>query len=75
MKQSPFNNTNDPIFQPRSTSPVLHISLYLSYSIYPFDIDFTMAKRLNNREDEYDVDFEYPTPSPPFLLYFSRNPY
>jgi len=52
----------------------LQIYLYLSYSYFFYE----MAERINKREDEYDVDFEYlpssllPPPPPPPPPFFSR---
>jgi hypothetical protein len=33
----------------------LHITLYLSYSHYFYE----MTDRIKNKKDEYDIDFEY----------------
>lgn len=44
----------------------LEICLYLSYSYFFYE----MAERINKREDEYNVDFEYFPPFPSFPSLF-----
>lgn len=72
MKISPQHDRDDA--SAPDEAGALEIYLYLSYSYFFYE----MAERINKREDEYDVDFEYvpllpPSPRPRLTLLLQRH--